>query len=479
MTRAGGVCSGGRSSTAFLMGIRSAAQATRESTPAPAGLASASVFFTGRPWTIVAHRELDDLAADRARDVGDLHDLRRHVARRRVGADLPRDALAQARRRATRPSRRRTNRTTRTSSLPVLADCHAFEHLGHLFDLAVDLGGADAHAAGVERRVGAAVDDQAVVLGQLARSRRGTRRRECAEKYAARYFSPSGSFQNADRHRRERRACRPARPSRRARAGRRRRRPRPSCRGRGIAARRDTPAAAGCRARSRRRCRCRRRSTPAARVVLHVAVDVVEAFRRQRRAGREDGLAGAAACGSARGLTPALSIAPIHFALVPNTLMPIVVGEIPQRIAVGMRRASRRTAPAWRRPRGRTPASSTSSSRRSCSRRSGRSRFRSRVQAMFLEVLQQRAAGAVHDAFRHAGGAGGIQDVERVVERAAPRRSSACSSVPTNSGQATALRRPSRSSGSPLYGITTKRSTLGNSSSTPRILSRQSKRLPP
>ena len=36
----------------------------------------------------VAHRELDDLAALGARDVGDLHDLRRHVARRRVLADL-------------------------------------------------------------------------------------------------------------------------------------------------------------------------------------------------------------------------------------------------------------------------------------------------------------------------------------------------------------------------------------------------------
>ena len=40
-----------------------------------------------------------------------------------------------------------------------------------------------------------------------------------------------------------------------------------------------------------------------------------------------------------------------------------------------------------------------------------------RVQLVFLQVLQQRAAGAVHDAFRRAGGARGEQDVERMVER--------------------------------------------------------------
>jgi len=36
---------------------------------------------------------------------------------------------------------------------------------------------------------------------------------------------------------------------------------------------------------------------------------------------------------------------------------------------------------------------------------------------MFLEVLQQRTAGTVHDAFRHAGRARRIHDVERVIKR--------------------------------------------------------------
>ena len=38
------------------------------------------------------------------------------------------------------------------------------------------------------------------------------------------------------------------------------------------------------------------------------------------------------------------------------------------------------------------------------------------VEPMLLQMLEQRAAGAVHDAFRHAGRARGIQDVERMVE---------------------------------------------------------------
>ena len=66
-----------------------------------------------------------------------------------------------------RPSRRRTNRTTRTSRSHVLADGDALEHFVDLLDLAIDLGGADAHAARVQHGVRAAVDDEAVVLRQL------------------------------------------------------------------------------------------------------------------------------------------------------------------------------------------------------------------------------------------------------------------------------------------------------------------------
>jgi hypothetical protein len=51
---------------------------------------------------------------------------------------------------------------------PVLADHDRFDHLGQLLDLAVDLGGADAHAARVQRGVRTAVDDQPAVRGDLA-----------------------------------------------------------------------------------------------------------------------------------------------------------------------------------------------------------------------------------------------------------------------------------------------------------------------
>ena len=39
------------------------------------------------------------------------------------------------------------------------------------------------------------------------------------------------------------------------------------------------------------------------------------------------------------------------------------------------------------------------------------------LQPVFLHMLQQRAAGAVHDAFRHAGGARRKQNIERMIER--------------------------------------------------------------
>ncbi len=47
----------------------------------------------------------------------------------------------------------------------VLADARGLGDLRHLLDLGVDLGGADAHAAGVQRGVRAAMDDHAAMLG--------------------------------------------------------------------------------------------------------------------------------------------------------------------------------------------------------------------------------------------------------------------------------------------------------------------------
>ena len=48
-------------------------------------------------------------------------------------------------------------------AIPRLPYRQALDHLRHVLDLAVDLGRADAHAAGIQRRVRSSVDDDAVV----------------------------------------------------------------------------------------------------------------------------------------------------------------------------------------------------------------------------------------------------------------------------------------------------------------------------
>ena len=52
-------------------------------------------------------------------------------------------------------------------AVPVLPDGERFDDLVQALDGRVDLRGADAHAARIQHRVRAAIDDQAAVLGQL------------------------------------------------------------------------------------------------------------------------------------------------------------------------------------------------------------------------------------------------------------------------------------------------------------------------
>src|SRR4051812_4909051 len=106
----------------------------------------------------VAHREFDDLAAPRAGDFVDAHDARRDVPRRGIRANSAADvflellgegaAIAQP-----------DEQDDALVAIPLLADHEAFDHLLHLLDLAINLGGADTDAAWIEHRVGAAVDD--------------------------------------------------------------------------------------------------------------------------------------------------------------------------------------------------------------------------------------------------------------------------------------------------------------------------------
>jgi NAD(P)-dependent dehydrogenase (short-subunit alcohol dehydrogenase family) len=128
------------------------------------GLASASTFLTGRPWTTsrTASSTILPLLVRGMSLTCTTWPVRGAAwCCRRICCRI---FLASAASRV-RPSRRRTNSTTRTSFVrrPVLADGDAFDHFVQLFDLAVDFGGADAHAAGIERGIRAAIDDQAAV----------------------------------------------------------------------------------------------------------------------------------------------------------------------------------------------------------------------------------------------------------------------------------------------------------------------------
>ena len=86
--------------------------------------------------------------------------LRRHVTRRRVAADRVADLVAQLlveRQALAQPDEQHDAHV----ALPLLRDRDRLGDFLDLLDLAIDLGRADAHAAGIQHRIGAAVHDQA------------------------------------------------------------------------------------------------------------------------------------------------------------------------------------------------------------------------------------------------------------------------------------------------------------------------------
>src|SRR5688500_2059613 len=101
----------------------------------------------------LAHRQLDDLAALGARDVRNLQRLSRIVARGGLSTDSPLDALNQGVVELLAFLELHEEHPADVG-LPVLTDYQRLHHLLDLLDLAVDPGGADAHAARVEHRVG-------------------------------------------------------------------------------------------------------------------------------------------------------------------------------------------------------------------------------------------------------------------------------------------------------------------------------------
>ena len=279
----------------------------------------------------VAHRELDDLAALGARNV---LDLQRPSPARGAAWCCARiwclDLLRSAPRRA--PGPRAAGRTARRARRPFQSwpMTSALEHLGQLLDLAVDLRRADAHAAGIEHRVGAAVDDHAAVLGQLdivavapdarealeiggviAFCRRGRSRSRSAS-------TGTGAVQTSSPFCADHRLAVVVV------------RPRPPCRApRHWISPRYT-GRSGCRARSRKRCRCRRRSRTGSTSRLDLA-------RRRSRsspapaASRSTAIVrSVAGHGVARGSSPILAQASMNLAEVPKMGHALGLGEVEQ-----------------------------------------------------------------------------------------------------------------------------------------------------
>src|SRR6185437_10874127 len=172
-------------------------------------------------------------------------------------------------------------------ALPVLADRDRLQYLGKMFDLPIDFGGADAYAAGIQRGVGTTVDDDPVVrgefgpvavaphagyLGEIGRTvflafwiipeLHGHRRERRGTSQFARLFAHrlAGIIENLDLH---------AEPAALQFAAIHRQH--------GIAERETGDDVGAARDRGQQH------------AFLHITVDVVKTFRRQRRTGRENG----------------------------------------------------------------------------------------------------------------------------------------------------------------------------------------------
>src|SRR5260221_8179028 len=114
----------------------------------------------------VTHRQLDDLAGFGAGNIRDLDHLGRHMARRGVLANLRLDfadqfliqgqAIAQP-----------NEQDDAHVIVPILADDDTLDDFRQFLDLTIDLGGTNAHTAGIEYGVRATKDDDAVMLGQF------------------------------------------------------------------------------------------------------------------------------------------------------------------------------------------------------------------------------------------------------------------------------------------------------------------------
>ena len=113
----------------------------------------------------VAYGQFGDLAGACARDIWDGDDVARHVARRGAASN---SRLHGARQFVIEDgvSCHADEQDHPHVIVPVLSDDKGFLDLVECLYLAIDLGGADAHAARVQCGVGPSVDDHPAALGQ-------------------------------------------------------------------------------------------------------------------------------------------------------------------------------------------------------------------------------------------------------------------------------------------------------------------------
>ena len=389
---------------------RPKARRGRGSAPAPPGWRSASVFFTGLPVHTRARRAPTILLLFVRGMSATWRITRGHVAWRGVGADQ--SSLIRASTRAASSvasSRSRTKsdhaHVASCQSWPITIDSIDFVQL---LDLPVDLGRADAHAAGVEHRVRAAVDDHAAVRGDLAPVAvapdarealevggavlRAVRivpeaerhRRETASVQTSSPFCPTGSgvpvvVEHLDLHARAARHC--SSPRQTGRVG-------------------QPPREAA------RRCRCRREIDDRQTSLLDVLVDVVEALRAR---------AASRSTGSRRSDDELVRLRSDRRRPWPTASMNFGRGaEV--RHAARRRRKSKRMLPLAARTASRRRAAASApdaspddepvphhpAAGREVEQRGRRASRRSAAECS-LRCMQQRAARAVHDALRHAG----------------------------------------------------------------------------
>jgi hypothetical protein len=131
-------------------------------------LASASVFFTGRPCT-TSRTAISVILPERVREMSPTWMIFAGTSRG-LCADLPANALLERLVERCALNERHEQHDAHIV-LPVLADADRLDHFGNLLDLRIDFRRADAHAGRIERRIGAAIDDHAAVLrpfGEIA-----------------------------------------------------------------------------------------------------------------------------------------------------------------------------------------------------------------------------------------------------------------------------------------------------------------------